>query len=170
MAGKSLRGPIGYSPTGTTTVSLLGYLGPEQAGSGNKRKGAEIMVLTKLGPKTALWIEGDVGSEDGLLNGGTDKASWAGIGTWLVQALSPTTNLALRGDEVNDKDGVRTSGVFGFPANSGLEFGNLTATLDLKGTPSVLIQPDIRMDFADQAVFDTSKSQVSFALGTPFLF
>lgn len=128
------------------------------------------MVLTKLGPKTALWIEGDVGSEDGLLNGGTDKASWAGIGTWLVQALSPTTNLALRGGEVNDKDGVRTSGIFGFPANSGLEFGNLTATLDLKGTPSVLIRPDIRMDFADQAVFDTSKSQVSFALGTSFLF
>lgn len=47
------------------------------------------MVLTKLGPKTALWIEGDVGSEDGLLNGGTDKASWAGIGTWLVQGPLP---------------------------------------------------------------------------------
>lgn len=71
---------------------------------------------------------------------------------------------------MNDKDGVRTRGIFGFPANSGLEFGNLTATLDLKGTPSVLVRPDIRMDFADQAVFDTSKSQVSFALGTPFLF
>lgn len=168
--GKSVMGRVGYSPTGTTTVALIGYFGPEQAGSGNKRKGAEITVLTKLGATTALWLEGDIGEEEGLTNGGLDKATWAGIGAWLVQDLSPTASLALRGDYVSDKDGVRTSGLFGFPTNSGLKFGNATATLNLKGIPSVLIRPEVRVDFANLAVFDSSKAQVSFALGTSFLF
>jgi hypothetical protein len=168
--GKSVMGRVGYSPTGSTTIALLGYVGPEQAGNGNQRKGAEITVLTKLSPTTSFWLEGDVGGEDGAINGGTQKATWMGVGAWLVQDLVPGASLALRADWVNDKNGARTSGVFGFPSNNGLKFGNATATLNIKAIPSVLIRPEIRADFANAPVFDASKRQISFALGTSFLF
>lgn len=168
--GKSVMGRVGYSPTSTTNIYALGFFGPEQANSGNKRYGGELVLTTKLGPKTAFWAEADLGAEEGLVNAGADKATWWGVGGWLVQELSAKASLALRGDYINDRDGVRTSAVYSFPINNGLTVGNATATLNVKPIPTVMIRPELRVDFAGSPVFDSSKSQVTLALGTSFLF
>ncbi len=167
--GKSVMGRLGLNPSGKTTIGVIGYYGPEQNASGNKRKGAELTLSQKIGSKATLWLEGDYGDEQGLLAGGA-KAKWYGVGGWLAVDVSSKASVAFRGDYVDDRNGVRSSGLFGFPANTGLKFGSATATLNIKAIPSILLRPEIRADFASDPVFDTSKSQVTLAFGSSYIF
>ena len=92
---------------------------------------------------------------------------------WLVFDASPALGIALRGDYVNDKDGVRTSNYFYPPATS-RKFGSGTATLTVRSIKNLLIRPEVRVDFSDLEDYgpagDASKSQVSVALGTSYIF
>ena len=83
--------------------------------------------------------------------------------------------MALRGDYVDDKDGFRTSGVLGYPANTRNKFGSGTLTLNIKKWDSALIRPEIRYDRSNLTVFQDSdgalhRDQLTFALGVSYLF
>jgi hypothetical protein len=98
-----------------------------------------------------------------------------GASLWATYDLSPALTLALRGDYVDDKNGFRTSGVLGYPANARNKFGSGTLTLNLKRWPSALIRPELRYDRSNLAAFTDSdgglhKDQFTFALGASYLF
>lgn len=102
-------------------------------------------------------------------------AKWWGASVWAAVDASPILNVALRGDYVDDQDGVRTSGVLGFPANTGQRFGSGTLTLNIKRWASTLIRPELRYDRSNLLVFPGSdgtlhKDQFTVALGLSYLF
>ncbi len=158
----SFMGRLGLNPSPAVTVGVIGYVGPEQADNNdNLRYGFEGMGTFKLGAKTTFVAQFDYGEEQGLLADPNENATWWGGGIWLVRDLSPVFNLGLRGDYVQDKNGVRTSGVLGYAVADARNFGSVTATLNIHAFPKAVIRPEFRLDFSsldDYGELDNPKS------------
>ncbi len=168
--GKSLMGRLGLAPDSATTIALLGYVGPEQAGSTtNLRSGAQALLSRKFGGSVTTWLQLDYGQEDGAAAGGT-TAKWYGVGFWTAADLSPHVGLGIRADLVNDRDGARLSGGLGYPVNGGQTVSSLTATLNLKSWQHALVRPELRYDHSTLPVYDGQHSQLSIALGVSHIF
>jgi hypothetical protein len=162
-AGKSYMARVGITIDSLTSIALLGYAGPEQAGNAaDRRSGGEVLLFRKFGG-TSLWLQADIGSED-------PAASWSAVGAWLTFPLGGTTTLALRGDYLNDGDGARTSGVLGLPAHTGQELTTLTATVNVRAFTDALVRPELRYDHSTLAVFNGEQSQVTLGLSIAYLF
>jgi hypothetical protein len=169
---KSLMGRLGIYPDALTSLGIVGYWGPEEAGINTaNRYGVEGLVWRKLG-KAAAWLQGDFGKEqaNAALPVPTRDAQWWAVGGWVTYDASASFGLALRGDYVDDRDGARTSGVFGFPANTGQKFGSGTATLNIRTWPNAVVRPELRYDRSTLAAFDGKKNQVTLALAVAYLY
>jgi hypothetical protein len=170
---KSFMGRLGIAATPTTSIGVLGYFGPEQTDATTNRYGAEVLLTQKLGGgRAALYLQGDYGQDEDLV-GPDENAKWWGVGLWGTYDLTSSLGVALRGDYIDDSDGARTSGVFGFPLNTEHTFGSATATLNIKAFPGALIRPEVRYDRSNMEVYgeeDPSKNQVSFGLGASYIF
>jgi Putative beta-barrel porin-2, OmpL-like. bbp2 len=159
---KSLMGRVGIAPGDATSIGVVGFWGPEQPDNDTaNRYGVEALLWHKLG-KAAVWVQADYGKEE--------SASWQGWGAWVTYDLSTTLGLALRGDYVNDEDGARTSGVLGFPTNTGHRLGSATATLNVRTWPNALVRPEVRYDHSTLAAFDGKKGQLTFALAVTYMY
>jgi hypothetical protein len=97
----------------------------------NLRYGFEGLGTFKVGTKTTLVAQFDWGHGGGPAAGSGREGELVGRRLWLVQTLSATFDLALRGDYVEDKNGVRTSGVLGYAPADARKFGSATATLNM---------------------------------------
>jgi len=169
---KSLMGRVGVSPDTLTSVGIVGFWGPEEAGNDKaNRYGGEALVWRKLGA-VQLWVQGDYGREQAnaaLPTPGQDAEWWA-LGSWFQYDFRPSLGLAVRADYVDDENGARTSGSFGFPANTGHKFGSATATLNVRAWPNAVVRPEVRYDRSSLAAFGGKKDQVSVALGVAYLY
>ena len=169
---KSLMGRVGISPDSRTTIGVTGFWGPEQTGDDNaNRYGVDALFWRKLGT-TQLWVQGDYGREQAnpALPSPTQDARWWALGGWMTCDLNASLGLALRGDYLNDENGARTSGSFGFPANAGHKLGSATATLNVRAWPNAIVRPEIRYDRSTLAAFDGKQAQVTFALAVTYLY
>jgi len=169
---KSLMGRVGIYPDAATSLGIVGFWGPEEAGiNGANRYGIEGLLSRKLG-KATVWVQGDYGKEqaNAALPDPTQDAQWWALGGWVTYDFSTSLGLALRGDYVNDQDGARTNGVFGFPANTGQKFGSGTATLNIRAWPDAVVRPELRYDRSTLAAFAGKKDQVTFALAVAYLY
>jgi len=169
---KSLMGRVGISPDAATSIGLVGFWGPEQAGDNTaNRYGAEALVWRKLGA-AQVWVQGDYGREqaNAALPDPAEDAQWWALGGWLTYDFSSGLGLALRGDYVDDENGARTSGSFGFPANAGHKFGSATATLNVRAWPNAIVRPEVRYDRSTLAAFDGRKAQLTLALAVTYLY
>src|SRR5438552_2190163 len=169
---KSLMGRVGIYPDAATSLGIVGFWGPEEAGiNGANRYGIEGLLSRKLG-KATVWVQGDYGKEqaNAALPDPTQDAQWWALGGWVTYDFSTSVGLALRGDYVNDQDGARTNGVFGFPANTGQKFGSGTATLNIRAWPDAVVRPELRYDRSTLAAFAGKKDQVTFALAVAYLY
>jgi hypothetical protein len=154
------------------SLSFLGGFGPEQTGNtSNNRTYGQFVGMLKPVPSATLYGELDVGSEEGAAADGT-SASWFGAGLWGVFDLTPKASLALRGDYLDDTDGVRTSGVFGFPVAPSRKLQSLTATLNIKTWEHALVRPEIRVEHSNNDDFGggTKASQATFGLALSYIF
>jgi len=169
---KSLMGRVGIYPDAATSLGIVGFWGPEEAGINNaNRYGIEGLLWRKLG-KAAVWVQGDYGKEqaNAALPDPTQDAQWWALGGWVTYDFSSSLGLALRGDYVNDQDGARTNGAFGFPTNTGQKFGSGTATLNIRAWPDALVRPELRYDRSTLPAFAGKKDQVTFALAVAYLY
>src|SRR5438046_2212230 len=119
---KSLMGRVGLYPDALTSLGIVGYWGPEEAGNdAANRYGVEGLLWRKLG-KAAVWVQGDYGTEqaNAALPDPTQDAKWWALGGRVTYDVSSTVGLVLRGDYGNDENGARSSfnGLVGFPARS----------------------------------------------------
>jgi putative OmpL-like beta-barrel porin-2 len=82
--------------------------------------------------------------------------------------------LALRGDYMDDRDGVRTSGVLGFPTAPGCKIGSGTLTLNVKSWPHALVRPEMRVEHSNHDDFgnpgDLSPTQVTLGIAFSYIF
>ncbi len=169
---KSLMGRVGIYPDALSSLSLVGYWGPEEASNNTaNRYGVNAVLWRKVG-KTNVWVQGDYGQEqaNAALPDPTQDAKWWALGAWVTYDFSPTAGLALRGDYVNDQNGARTSGLFGFSPNTGQKFGSGTATLNIRAWPNAVVRPEVRYDRSTLATFNLNKDQVTVALGVAYLY
>ena len=169
---KSLMGRVGLYPDALTSIGIVGFWGPEEPDNNTaNRYGVEGLIWRKVG-KSAVWLQGDYGREqaNAALPVPTKDAQWWAAGAWVTYDFSSSIGLALRGDYVNDEDGARSSGVFGFPANTGQKFGSGTATLNIRAWPSAVVRPEVRYDRSTLATFDGKKDQVTVALAVAYLY
>jgi len=169
---KSLMGRVGIYPDALSSRSRVGYWGPEEASNNTaNRYGVNAVLWRKVG-KTNVWVQGDYGQEqaNAALPDPTQDAKWWALGAWVTYDFSPTAGLALRGDYVNDQNGARTSGLFGFSPNTGQKFGSGTATLNIRAWPNAVVRPEVRYDRSTLATFNLNKDQVTVALGVAYLY
>jgi hypothetical protein len=170
---KSFMGRLGLYPDDQSSISLVGYFGPEQAvDSTANRYGLNVLLNRKLGSATALWVQGDYGMEqaNAALPIPTRDATWWALGGWVTHDFSPGFGLAFRADYLDDRDGARTSGVFGFPSNTGLKVGSGTLTANIRAWPQVLVRSEVRFDQSDLAAFDGNDSQTTFSLSAAYMY
>jgi hypothetical protein len=176
-SGLSFMGRLGLAPDTLTSLALVGYAGPEAADSHAKRYGGEVLLTRRLASRVSASVQADYGREDGLVLGAGDAttaASWWGAGAWLTFDLAPTLALALRGDVVDDRDGVRSNG-FLFPSFADApgtrhRFGSGTVTLNVKSWANVLVRPEVRYDRSSLPVYDARRGQLTAGLGVAYLF
>src|SRR5881296_3926263 len=157
---KSLMGRVGLYPDALTSLGIVGYWGPEEAGDNSaNRYGVDAVLWRKVGGKVNVWLQGDYGKEqaNAALPVATQDAQWWAAGAWVTYDFSSSLGLALRGDYVNDENGARTNGVFGFLPNTGQKFGSGTATLNIKAWPSAVLRPELRYDRSTLTVFNGKK-------------
>src|SRR5437016_6155312 len=173
---KSLMGRLGVYPDARTSIGIVGFWGPEEAGNNTaNRYGVEGLLWRKLG-KAAVWVQGDYGTEqaNAALPDPTQDAKWWALGGWVTYDFSSTLGLALRGDYVNDQNGARSSfnGLVGFPANTGQKFGSGTATLNIRSWPNAVVRPEVRYDRSTlgAGAFNGKKDQITLALGVAYLY
>ena len=169
---KSVMGRVGIYPDALTSIGVVGFWGPEEAVSNTaNRYGVEGLLWRKLG-KAAVWVQGDYGQEqaNAALADPTRDAKWWALGVWVTNDFSSTLGLALRGDYVNDQNGARTSGLFGFSPNTGQKFGSGTATLNIRTWPNAVVRPEVRYDRSTLGAFNGKKDQVTVALGVAYLY
>jgi hypothetical protein len=168
---KSFMGRVGIVGS-TMSLGLIGYAG-NQEDTNAVRYGVQALLNKKLG-KASLWIQGDYGMEQAndVLPDPTQDATWWGLGVWLATDVSPTTNLALRADYVDDTNGFRTNNFLGFPASTGEQqtLWSLTGTLNMKAWAGGLVRPEVRYDHSNLDVFNGEASQFTGALSVAFLF
>src|SRR5947208_1539886 len=169
---KSLMGRVGIYPDALSSISIVGYWGPEEPDNNTaNRYGVNAVVWRKVG-KTNVWVQGDYGTEqaNAALPDPTQDAKWWALGGWITYDFSSTVGLALRGDYVNDENGARTNGAFGFLPNTGQKFGSGTATLNIRAWPSAVVRPEVRYDRSTLRTFAGEKDQVTFALAVAYLY
>jgi len=174
---KSLMGRVGIYPDAVTSLGIVGYWGPEEAGINNaNRYGVDGLLWRKLG-KAAVWLQGDYGKEqaNAALPDPTRDAKWWAVGGWVTYDFSATVGVALRGDYVNDENGARTSlspagSPSAFPFNTGQKFGSGTATLNIKAWPNAVVRPELRYDRSTLAAFDGKTNQLTLALAVAYLY
>jgi hypothetical protein len=170
---KSFMARVGIVPGKDASLALLGYYGPEQADNPTAdRYGTEALLSTKLGGHTTVWAQGDIGREEAnaALPDPASNADWWAVGAWITHDLSPKLALALRGDYLDDQDGARTSGVLGFPANTGHKLWSATGTLNVRSWEGLLLRPELRYDHSDLPAFAGDQNQVSLSLSLAYLF
>jgi hypothetical protein len=172
--GKSFMGRLGVTPSDQAALAFLAYYGPEQPGNaGNKRYGGEFIGTFKPASAATLNAQFDAGGEQGIGSGGGD-AKWWGAGLWGAFDVDPKLTLALRGDYMDDRDGVRTSGAFGFPVVPSRRLGSGTVTLNVKSWPHALVRPELRVEHSNRDDFGNagglSPTQVTVGLAVSYLF
>jgi hypothetical protein len=172
--GKSFMGRLGVTPSDQAALALFGYYGPEQPGNvRNKRYGAELIGTLKPASAATLYAQFDAGGEQGIGSGGGD-ARWWGAGLWGAFDVDSKLTLALRGDYMDDRDGVRTSGVFGFPVVPNRRIGSGTVTLNVKSWPHALVRPEVRVEHSNRDDFGNpgglGPTQVTVGLAVSYLF
>jgi hypothetical protein len=193
-ASKSFMGRIGYTPDDKTTLSLLGYGGPEQAGDNHDwRTGTDIVFnRNKLfTDKLNVWVQLDYGHEDNAPQADLStitptvfpNSDWYGAGGWITYDFTDKVELALRSDYVKDKHGVRTPFVDGLggtgntittPATFTIapkEIYSETVTLNFKPINNLQIRPEVRYDRAAAGTaFNGKKDQITAGVGVAYLY
>jgi hypothetical protein len=168
--GKTIMVRLGLTPDDQTLIAFTGYVGPEQSNNTrNQRLGANALISRKTTSASNVSMQLDYGQEDGAGSAG-GQAKWYAAGVWVTYDVDPAATLALRADYMNDRDGARTSGVLGFPANAGQQLGSVTATLNVKSWDHALVRPEIRYDHSSLSVFNASGAQLSFGVGFSYLY
>jgi hypothetical protein len=148
----SFMGRLAITPDERTTIALLGFIGPEQAGDDEAdRRGVELVAYRAVTDAVKLWGQVDYGTEDAnaALPVPDDDAAWFAAALWTTIDFTPRMGIGLRGDYFNDMDGARTSNApftAPFPANTGQKLGNGTLTLNIRAWENALIRPEIRYD------------------------
>jgi hypothetical protein len=173
-SGKAFSGSLNFKPTKDLWVNLIGWYesasgGPDSDISGISTIGG-YQVTSKLG----------TGWEADYFNfsaPGGNVEVWS-VGGWVWYDFTSMVDLALRADFVDDRNGllgpaVRPGAGLPFSPDSDGNLGSVTLTLNLKPTPNIKIQPEIRYDYTSYSnglEVGGKKDRIIVGAGVTYLF
>jgi len=149
-SSKNFMGAIDIKPMKTLWFSVLGFGGREEAGFVQSLWGAELLGGWQATEQLSFGTEVDYfnfHNTDTFVPPG-DSPVWS-VGGWVTYDFTKQIGLALRGEYLDDKDGVDASGgALGFqnPAGTGQKLTSIALTLNWKPIASIKVQPEIRYD------------------------
>jgi Putative beta-barrel porin-2, OmpL-like. bbp2 len=162
--GKTLMGAVTLKPTGQVTVYSDYLGGPEQPDTNsNWRHLSDTVVTFTAAPNVSVIGNYDYGHEAF----GDGSVHWQGVAGVVKYQATPTVAFAPRLEYFDDADG--------FSTGTAQKLKEVTATLELKASDSLLWRIEYRNDWSDQEVFVKSddslkKSQQSIGFGLLFSF
>ncbi|HTX20524.1 MAG TPA: outer membrane beta-barrel protein [Candidatus Aquilonibacter sp.] len=177
-SGKGLMGSIDLKPNDKLWINLTGFGG--EAGGPEDADGGEVLAGYQVTDKLGTGFEGDYFHLS--VNNGPSGDLWS-VGTWIWYDFTPKVGLAFRAEYLGDPDGVGINvadpnSLAPAPNGAGIsspdDHGNLasfTLTLNLKPTPDIKIQPEIRYNTTSYAGgFNGKDYQVILGCGASYLF
>lgn len=175
-SSKTLMGSIGIHPTKSLWCNLLGFGGREDAGFVQSVWGASLIGGWQPTDQLGFATEFDYfnfHNPDTFVPPG-DSPVWS-IGGWATYDFTKKVGLALRGEYLDDKDGVDAAGgALGFqnPAGTGQRLASVALTLNYKPLPNIKIQPEIRYDHTSYpgGFVDGKQNRVFYGAGISYLF
>jgi hypothetical protein len=169
----SFLGSVGYTYTPTSGSSqpinfiLSATTGPEQAGvQGNWRTVVDLIVSTKLADQLTVALNADYGIEDDAAVGG-EQGQWYGVAAYAKYDLSPMFAINARGEWFNDKDGARGLGTNVYEATLGV---SIKPFPDNEIGSNLVIRPEVRYDYAQEALFDGGTDHDQLTVGVDAIF
>jgi len=175
-SGKGMMGSINFTPTKDLWINLIGFGG--DSGTGNEDvDGGSVLAGYQITSKLGVGLEYDY--FDILPDGKSSGQLWsAGGRVWYD--FTSKLGICLRGEYVDDPDGMGVNTTFGGPApfNDGItsldpngDLESLTLTLNYKPTPSLKIQPEIRYNHTSYAGgFNGKENQFIIGTGISYMF
>lgn len=156
----------------TVSYSLAMYRGQSPLFGGATNGDLQLIDATGTWNATqALSFQADFAhvTKQEYLGVGTGTGKADGLALYANYSFTPKWQLALRGETINDKDGIVT-GVNG----TSNHLRETTATINFQATPSLKLSTELRQDRSDLAIYakssGQSKSQTSLELQAVYAF
>lgn len=170
--GKAFSGSLAFKPTSKLWANLIGWYDAETFGT-------DVSGISSIGGYQFTSKLGS-GYEVDYFHTKTDTTSgdlWS-VGGWLWYDFTAKVDLALRADFVSQDKGLIgpdvRPGVGLTPIGStddGGNIGSVTLTLNLKPTPNLKVQPEIRYDYTSyEGGLNGKKGQFIVGCGATYLF
>lgn len=170
---KTMMANLAYSLPKDAWLKVTGHAGPENLGGG-WLTGGQILAGKKLGGQYNLNVATELtymSWERASVADPGERANIWSAGVWLFGDLTEKVGFAFRGEVVSDEAGAFTSGLLGFPQNSGQDIYTGTATLNYWPLPNVKIQPEVRFDATTlDGGYDGTDSRWTVGLGASYIF
>ena len=155
--GKTVELSATAIPMDGVSLTSTYMFGPEQSGDNtNQRHLIDLVLGWQPTEALQLKLNYDYGNEDdGVAYG--DNAVWQGLAAYARYAFNDRTSLSVRGEFMNDADGVRTafntgSGINGV-VDDDLRLYGLTLTGEYKINSHLISRLEYRHDTANAAIF-----------------
>lgn len=153
---KSVGFNVGVTPAEGVWIGTTYIAGAEQGtDSSQKRQLVDLVASWQATDALALKLNYDWATEEGGGSSSTDDAVWQGLAGYARYQLTEKAAVSLRGEFLNDADGVRTlftSGINGVVDDNIRVYG-LTLTGEYKLTSNLLARLEYRHDAANASVF-----------------
>jgi hypothetical protein len=167
----SLLGGFGYTWTPShgapINFAVNATSGPEQANvQGNWRTVVDLIASTKVGDQLTLSANADYGIEDDAAPDGS-QAQWYGVAVYAGYEISKMFTMNMRGEWFNDKDGARGLGTNVYEATLGV---SIKPFPDNALGSNLVIRPEVRYDYAEEALFDSGTDHQQFTVGVDAIF
>lgn len=163
-------GQINYKIDSQWDTFLTLSTGPQTEGSNGWRTLLDALVYYVPNETWSFGFEGLYGVEAGVPGTGDDYSQFYGVAVYPSYKIAPGLSVNGRAEWFSDVDGIRGVGSNNvYEATIGLTwapFANVNETIG----EAFKIRPEIRFDYADDPVFDGSRSQTTFAVDAVLAF
>jgi hypothetical protein len=147
---KTVGAQLALTPIDDLFFAINGIYGAEgDMDNSNNTSVIDLVATYAVCEMFSVGVNTDFGSMQGAAANGED-AAWTGFAGYLRFNLASTFSIALRAEQFDDTDGVRTGGV--------QKLTEFTITPEYRPTDNFIIRGDFRMDSSDKEVFEDGNS------------
>jgi hypothetical protein len=150
---------MALTPIDPVSLTFNALYGPEKASNDDDRFLLDVVGTFKATDKLSFTLNPDYGTEQHAAPSG-GEAKWYGAAGYAKYDLTKVLSASIRGEYFKDKDGFRTG--------TAQEMKEVTFTPEIRTSLGVILRPEYRHDWSDQASFNGKKEQDTLALGVMY--
>ncbi len=168
--GVSFLGKLTWTPCSATTVSLVGFVGPELTGEASElRGGLDLLLVQKLGEKFSTTVQLDWGTQEADAGGSRD---WFAAGSWLTYDINEKWSVTMRSEYLQGCDGLPGLGFAVTPGEDNTKMLSGALAVGFKpGVPGLETRVEVRYDNTnDEALFGGDNDRLTIAVAALYAF